>query len=1648
MLLYMLQVASFLDTFAFGGVMQYVRRAAGSSVVRPSGADASQQPDSQAASGSETDTLLLHRLLSDLAAFVTSYALEQSPDMLVTLVETCVEVTSSNKVAVQPAAGGRKGASNRTVGSSGSVSEAAYAVLTALLQQHQRQQKPPTQQAVTARVMYALLPVLLGMHQSPTVAAAKRGAGVAAEARGGKRAVGVAFVLGMNSWNASALATTLLPLLQQLCIRPQDKADSRHQAVQSIATLAPLLTALQRQALTVYVLRLSKSGKVAHRMMAVEVAHTLLVELDGAFTPSSEYQALLQPAAAVGACDSCSAPWGTVCLAVLCQRLNDKAAAVRGKALSCLGDSVDTYTRQRPGPSFSHEQPQGRDTAPPPTEGHTLLLALSAAPHCTLIVGRAQPRQRILEPGSESDPAGPAARAAKLARQGGANGKGTGAPRAWACGGGEGEGAAGSARGAATRGKAALVVGAEAVLPLSRTKEGLDALLGLCRSRGCDDKAGVRKAAMQLLPALLVLRGTGSPGATPLLPSDADLLAIERAAGDPLVSVRKAALLASSALLRTFPTVSPIAELWVRCALPLIRDPEASVQEAVIELTTTLLLNTAAASAGLAKAVAAAGGAATGGRGRRQPPGADGAAAAAAAAAARCLLSALAVQGKGAASCMAKLFGLLAAKKALPAKAVARGLEALLSLGGARGQAPTAAHPAAVDGAAPAAAMDCEVEDGGSTHDAAAAAAGAGAVAASARVLTRDEALGCWMLLREVAVVDPGAPSWAFLQSAWGALQAQRRSRPGAAGAAAAAARASESGEEEAALLWVVSHSALKVPAGEAERLAKSLLQAMLRFDLPASAISAHVAALHRLTSGGSSSGSSSAATAKPAADSSGAIDVDAWEEAGLRVGAVGSPKTWSLRMMEAAAEALRQALGQGKGAGSSGRGQSSSVAAALVSIGEVALLRAASVPSGVVLLVQAMTAEPSSSQTQAQAASQAVPIKQEDGSDTAAAAPELPPLGGADAAGSASQQQQPHQGLAWAALGKLCMVDETLAKKCLPLMVQELTRSRQPAVRLALLVTLCDLAVSTTSLVDPHIPRLAAATGDPHELVRCSALALLSDLLMKDYVKWRGSLFHRFCLSLVDTSPDVRSLGKHLLGSSLATKAPLLALNHFIETLFVLNDRPGAFAKLQTSQRGGVAGTAGAGEGGGPADSGIRDHVRAAGLVGGSAEARASRDAVYQTLLERMAGEHKFALSAKLVSEILTGVVDNALSLEEGGEVLGDALRLLACKEIRGLARAKGRLVSALMKKHLVESVVPLIIELKHMLQLAKEILYDLRQAEADAAMAARAASLPAAPAAQSTAAVAAAAATAGVGSGVPPPAPRDSRRQSLPPGVSPGTPLTAAVLLQSSRLLSSLPKTSGPASAAASPRRGAPATAAVTAVAKTPCVPTARSRLSAGLTPGLAGGLLLPRTPNTLSRQPTAAGGGRPPHCPSPAPLINPASALRAPHRPPTTQEPSLLPPAPTSSANTHHGATAVTVTTVPLPSPLPGQGQPLRQWNVNLPEREPKTSSAGAGDGGAKPTTRGKAAAAGEGNARAPAPAPAPAPAGGGAENEGRPGGRRGKASAQQPAAAAAVAGVAAGPAVQVKLEAGAAEGEGGGEQGKARSRKSKRGGAAGG
>ena len=85
----------------------------------------------------------------------------------------------------------------------------------------------------------------------------------------------------------------------------------------------------------------------------------------------------------------------------------------------------------------------------------------------------------------------------------------------------------------------------------------------------------------------------------------------------------------------------------------------------------------------------------------------------------------------------------------------------------------------------------------------------------------------------------------------------------------------------------------------------------------------------------------------------------------------------------------------------------------------------------------------------------------------------------------------------------------------------------------------------------------------------------------------------HRFLLALVDPSPAVRQLAEYLLRDVLAVKAPLLAYNHFVEAIFVLN---GCTAGLHGARLGanlghtvimpstgvGVGDGGGAGEGGG----------------------------------------------------------------------------------------------------------------------------------------------------------------------------------------------------------------------------------------------------------------------------------------------------------------------------------------------------------------------------------------------------------------------------------------------------------------------------------
>ena len=64
----------------------------------------------------------------------------------------------------------------------------------------------------------------------------------------------------------------------------------------------------------------------------------------------------------------------------------------------------------------------------------------------------------------------------------------------------------------------------------------VEALVHMARRRCADDKAPVRKAGVQLLEVLLLLRAQSMGGAERKMPSQSDIAALEAATGDALVS--------------------------------------------------------------------------------------------------------------------------------------------------------------------------------------------------------------------------------------------------------------------------------------------------------------------------------------------------------------------------------------------------------------------------------------------------------------------------------------------------------------------------------------------------------------------------------------------------------------------------------------------------------------------------------------------------------------------------------------------------------------------------------------------------------------------------------------------------------------------------------------------------------------------------------------------------------------------------------------------------------------------------------------------------------------------------------------------------------------------------------------------------------
>lgn len=653
----------------------------------------------------------------------------------------------------------------------------------------------------------------------------------------------------------------------------------------------------------------------------------------------------------------------------------------------------------------------------------------------------------------------------------------------------------------------------------------LKPLLVMARLRSRDAKGAVRKSAVQLLQALVFIEAGRHPLAPVLEPRD--VAALEAAAGDSLLTVRKAALLAAAQLAAALPWDGATAELWVCAGLPLIRDPESVIQDAVVDQVEELIL-ARAAGAGKEKASKEL----------------------------RPILAALSRGGAAGRACLARICAQLRAKNRLQAKKVTTGLEKIL--------------------------VEFQQQRRGAQEH------GAEREEEAIKVINSSEEdiiSGTWILYAEIAAQAPSAPSWEFLQSQWAALTSTSTTTTNTAGAA-------QQSQHAAQLLRVIATAAAEFPSDQALALCAQLRANLETLALPPSAAAAHVAALAQLTRTAHGSGKNTTST---------------------------SMATWTASLfslcesgLAASVEALRCSQQNDDGGSSATTTAASALAgapSALFITGEVALLRASTPSSRLVTLVQALTSATLAAGLTAVSVSERqtpmpMPLVARRDEEKGALVEEETAAASAPPASTDSAASVPAtvQALAWVTLGKLCLVNESLAKKCVPLFVQELGRAASPAVRNNIMVALADLVINYTALVDSHIPRLAACLRDPNELVRTQALGLLANLLQKDYVKWRGPLFLRFMLALIDESPRVAAMAEFLLSDALDSKLPNLAYNHFVEALFVLND-------CQVGLAGGAAAAAAMADLPGAAAAEREPFC----LKGADPIMRSKRDAIYQ---------------------------------------------------------------------------------------------------------------------------------------------------------------------------------------------------------------------------------------------------------------------------------------------------------------------------------------------------------------------------------------------------------------------------------------------------
>ncbi|KAJ4462720.1 putative non-SMC condensin II complex subunit D3 L homeolog [Paratrimastix pyriformis] len=324
-------------------------------------------------------------------------------------------------------------------------------------------------------------------------------------------------------------------------------------------------------------------------------------------------------------------------------------------------------------------------------------------------------------------------------------------------------------------------------------------------------------------------------------------------------------------------------------------------------------------------------------------------------------------------------------------------------------------------------------------------------------------------------------------------------------------------------------------------------------------------------------------------------------------------------------------------------------------------------------------------------------------------------------------------------ALGKMCVLNRSLAQRCLGIFVREL-HCPEDALRMNALMVLCELCSHHTALADRYVPQLAARLQDEAPLIRHAALSLLAGLIQEDFVKWRGPVLFHMLAALADEAPFVRDLAEHCLVAILLRKSPQLLSNHFLDCIYVFNAHHPLAASSgpaigppwrTTSPRGLTPGPRAARPG--PWDPQGRQEGRH-GKEGDPSRAPSSfgtlplgtagpqnahkRMAAYQALLRHMADDQKVNTMGKLTQNAASRRCGHPAAPRRAhreGRALDPGLAAIgvftwALRPRAGSAAALAahrKLLGQMVKKHMAENVLPVFIELKHILQARRSPLF-----------------------------------------------------------------------------------------------------------------------------------------------------------------------------------------------------------------------------------------------------------------------------------------------------------------------------------------------------